>query len=90
MTIPAHPLAQLFPLMEDAAFEALVADIRANGLMNPITLCDDKLLDGRNRYRACAEAGVQPSFDCTTAPTRWRLCCHKTSPDGISTPASAR
>ena len=49
MTIPTHPLAQLFPLMEGPAFEALVADIRANGLMNPITLCDDKLLDGRNR-----------------------------------------
>lgn len=49
MTILTHSLAQLFPLIEGAAFEALVADIRANGLMNPVTLCDDKLLDGRNR-----------------------------------------
>jgi len=68
MTIPTHPLAQLFPLMEGTAFEALVADIRANGLMNPITLRDDKLLDGRNRHRACAEAGVQPIFDVYDGP----------------------
>ena len=68
MTILIHPLAQLFPLMEGPAFEALVADIRANGLMHPITLCDDKLLDGRNRHRACVEAGVQPIFDVYNGP----------------------
>ena len=68
MPIPYHPLAELFPLMEGAAFEALVADIRANGLMNPITLCNDKLLDGRNRHRACSEAGVQPIFDVYDGP----------------------
>ena len=54
--------------MEGPTFEALVADIRANGLMNPITLCDDKLLDGRNRHRACVEAGVQPIFDVYDGP----------------------
>jgi ParB-like chromosome segregation protein Spo0J len=68
MTIPTHPLALLFPVMDGPAFEALVADIRANGLMNPITLCDDKVLDGRNRHRACAEAGVQPIFDVYDGP----------------------
>ena len=68
MMIPYHPLAQLFPLMEGAAFEELVADIKAHGLHNPITLCDDKLLDGRNRHRACSEAGVQPIFDVYDGP----------------------
>ncbi len=57
-----HPLANLFPLMEGAEFDELVTDIKANGLHEPIIIFEDKILDGRNRHRACQAAGVEPVF----------------------------
>jgi ParB-like chromosome segregation protein Spo0J len=60
--LESHPLANLFPLLEGSEFEELVADIKANGLVEPIVIFEDKILDGRNRYRACLAAGVEPAF----------------------------
>jgi hypothetical protein len=54
-----HPLAALFPLMQGREFDELVADIKANGLLEPIWLHGGQILDGRNRWRACEAAGIK-------------------------------
>lgn len=58
MTYEFHPLANLFPLIEGAEFDNLVADIKANGVREPVILHDGKILDGRNRYKAAMTAGA--------------------------------
>jgi hypothetical protein len=58
--LSAHPLADLFPLMNDADFTALRDDIAAHGLLEPLWLYQGQILDGRNRYKACKALGIQP------------------------------
>jgi site-specific DNA-methyltransferase (adenine-specific) len=55
-----HPAAEAFPMMNAVRLGELKADIAANGQREPITLCDGMILDGRNRYRACIELGIEP------------------------------
>jgi hypothetical protein len=59
---PFHPLANIFPLMTGKDFDELVKSIKLNGLRESIVIFEDKILDGRNRARACEAAGVEPRF----------------------------
>lgn len=63
MTFPIHPLAELFPSIEGAEFDSLVASIRSNGLRDAITVYDGAVIDGRNRQRACEIAGVDARYE---------------------------
>jgi ParB-like chromosome segregation protein Spo0J len=57
-----HEYADLFPMATDAEVQEMAADIRNRGLLCPIITLDGKVLDGRNRLRACNIAGVTPHF----------------------------
>jgi len=60
--ITFHPLCNIFPPLSDEAMSEFVADIKDNGLKDPITILNGQILDGRNRYMACGIAGVEPRY----------------------------
>jgi len=57
-----HDVCNLFPMMADDEYRALVEDIRKHGLREPIVVWQGKIVDGRNRYRACMELGITPQY----------------------------
>lgn len=57
-----HPVASLFPMMGEQAFRELCADIEAHGQLSLIWTHEGQIVDGRNRYRACLELGLEPQF----------------------------
>jgi ParB-like chromosome segregation protein Spo0J len=61
-TLEFHSFASAFPLLNGDEFKEFAADIKAHGLDEEIVLYQGKILDGRNRYRACLNAKVEPKF----------------------------
>jgi ParB-like chromosome segregation protein Spo0J len=55
-----HPIADVWPMMDEAKLQELADDIRKNGQLVPVWLYEGKILDGRNRWAACKIAGVEP------------------------------
>lgn len=58
---PIHPAADAFPKMGEEEFAALKADIQEHGQHDPVIIYEGEVLDGRHRYRACVELGIDPS-----------------------------
>lgn len=55
-----HPYAEKFPMLPQSELAELAESIRANGLRQPIVVTPDGLiLDGRNRFAACTEVGIE-------------------------------
>jgi len=59
MELEIHPLAHCLPDMPEDQFEAFKEDISGLGVLEPITLLDGMILDGRHRYRACKDLGIE-------------------------------
>jgi hypothetical protein len=62
----AHSAASAYRMMDADELEALAELIKADGLLDPITVGvigeERFIVDGRNRLRACEIAGVAPRF----------------------------
>lgn len=62
-TLKIHPVALLMPEMTDLQYMELRNDIKLRGLRSPIILAPDgRIVDGRHRYKACRELGIEPNF----------------------------
>ena len=57
-----HPIALLLPVMGESELNNLKNDIQTNGLLHPISLYEEKILDGRHRYTACTQLGIEPQY----------------------------
>jgi N6-adenosine-specific RNA methylase IME4/ParB-like chromosome segregation protein Spo0J len=54
-----HDYANLFPWLAGPARDELKADIKKNGVLDPIVFLGDAILDGRNRYEIARELGIE-------------------------------
>lgn len=53
-------LANMTPIMSNNRYEALKLDIESKGQKQEILLRNNKIIDGRHRYKACIELGIEP------------------------------
>ena len=58
-----HEAANIFPILTGQDYFALREDIKSNGLIEPIVTFEGKILDGRNRYTACLDLGIEPAYE---------------------------
>jgi hypothetical protein len=62
--LQVHHAARLLPDPTPEEYARLRADIKEHGLLVPIVMLDDKILDGRTRAQICDELGI----DYTSGP----------------------
>jgi len=55
-----HPIANVWPMLDDEKLDELAEDIRQQGQLQPIWTFEGMILDGRNRFEACRRAEIKP------------------------------
>jgi ParB/RepB/Spo0J family partition protein len=70
LTLPVHPAADVFPMLDDDELSELANDIAETGLQTPLVVGELNgemvLIDGRNRRRACQLVNVEPTYQLFT------------------------
>lgn len=66
--LPLHKLCELLPDIKGKQFDEMVEDICERGQVDPIDVFCGEVIDGKNRQRACAAAGVAPAYVEWTPP----------------------
>src|SRR6266849_1647877 len=57
-----HDIVYIWPEMQSDEYDELREDIRTYGLKEAIWIYQDEIIDGRHRYLACLETGVEPRY----------------------------
>jgi phage N-6-adenine-methyltransferase len=77
LEMPIHDIAHLWPSMAADEWAEFLADIAANGLLDPILTWRGSVVDGKHRLRACKETGVPPRFDALPDDwDEWKVATH--------------
>lgn len=58
MKYSQHPLSSAFPAMTAQEYQELKDSIEVNGVLNPITIYQNMVIDGWHRYKAANELGI--------------------------------
>lgn len=59
MNLQQHALSKIFPPLSADELDQLALDVRDNGLLDPIVVFEDKVLDGWHRLQACLKSGIE-------------------------------
>jgi ParB-like chromosome segregation protein Spo0J len=59
-SLEIHEVCEIFPMMPPEQFVGLRADIEEHGQRDPIWVWQGKVIDGRNRLKACEQLGIDP------------------------------
>lgn len=69
MILKVHPLTDSLPDMAESEMQQLCDSIQRFGQLMPILVIGDLIIDGRQRYWACNQVGVEPIISQWTGPT---------------------
>lgn len=70
----SHPAAEVLPMQTDDEFAALLDLIAEHGQQRPIVVDEQgRIVDGRNRWRACEVLGIQPITEPLGDRDPWEL-----------------